>query len=89
MLNVKLYSQSRTSTIKLFSLRLNHILKMYILNSIKLPLGSIFFQITPFREKAYNCENFERKGLLLTIEQFFFQNLKLCNGMASSIEKVF
>ena len=42
-----------------------------VLNSIKLPLGSIFY--SPFREKAYNCKNFGRKSLLLTVEQFFFE----------------
>ena len=42
-----------------------------VLNSIKLPLGSIFY--SPFREKAYNCKNFRRKSLLLTVEQFFFE----------------
>ena len=41
-----------------------------VLNSIELLLGSIFY--SPFRVKAYNCENFRRKSLL-TIEQFFFK----------------
>ena len=48
-------------------------------------LGSIFYKA---REKTYNCENFGRKRLLLTIEQFFFQNSKLRNGVAPSIKEV-
>ena len=60
---------SRTSTMELFSLRLNHILKTYSVRSNCL-LGSIFYTT---REKTYNCENFGRKSLLLTIEHFFFK----------------
>ena len=41
-----------------------------ILNLIELPLGSRFHN-SPFYEKVYNCENFGRKSLLLTIELFF------------------
>ena len=59
-----------------------------VLNSIELPLGSIFYT-AHFHEKTYNCENFGRNFFLLTIEQYsFFRNSKLSNGMASSI-KVF
>ena len=58
-----------TSTIELFSLQLNHILKTYSLRSNCL-LGSTFYTT---HEKTYNCENFGRKSLLLTIEQFFFE----------------
>ena len=60
-----------------FSLHLSHINQLY---SLKLPLDSIFFTTHPFAG---------RKSLLLTIEQFFFHNSKLFNGMASSIKKVF
>ena len=54
-----------------------------VLNSIKLPLGSIFYT-THFREKTYNCENFGRKISLLTIEQYFFFSkfeIKQWNGI--------
>ena len=61
---------SQTSMMELFSLRLSHILK--VVNSIKLPLGSIFLHNSPFQEKTYNSENFGRKSLLLTMEHFFF-----------------
>ena len=41
-----------------------------ILNSIKLPLGSIFY--TPFREKTYNSEKvLEEKVFLLKWDTFF------------------
>ena len=76
---------SRTSTMEFFSLWLNQILKTYSIWSNCL-LGSIFY-ITP--EKTYNCENFRRKSLLLTIEHLFFRSLKLCHGVASSIKKDF
>ena len=79
------YSESsRTSTMELFSLRLNHILKMY---SIRLNcfLGSIFTQLV----KKLTTENFGRKSLLLTIENIFFRNSKLCNGFASPVKKDF
>ena len=46
------------------------------LNLIELPLSS---------KKTYNYENFGRKRLLLTMECFFFQNLKLHKGFALSI----
>ena len=75
---------SRISTMELFSLRLNHILKAYLTRSNCLYIP--FFTQHTLREKTYNCENF---CLLLTIEQFLFRNSKLCNGMTSSIKKVF
>ena len=40
---------------------------------MELPLGSIFLHNSPFREKTYNCENFGKKSLLLTMVQFFFE----------------
>ena len=57
-----------------FSLRLNQILKT--LNSIELPLCSILHN-SPFCEKACNCENFRRKSLLLTTEQFLFLKFEI------------
>ena len=60
---------SRTSTMELFSLRLNNTLKTYSVRSNCL-LGSIFYTT---REKTYNCENLGRKSLLLTIEHFCFE----------------
>ena len=59
-----------------------------VINSIKLPLGCIFYTTLSFAKKPYKCENFWRKSLLLRIEQFF-RNLKLRNGMPSSVKKVF
>ena len=32
-----------------------------------------FLHNSCFREKTYTCENFGRKSLLLTMEQFFFE----------------
>ena len=58
-----------------------------ILNLIKLPLGSIFYLTHLFMEKTYNSKNFGRKSL--NDGTLFFQNSKLCNGMASSIKTVF
>ena len=78
---------SHTSAMELFSLWLNHILKTYLIRSNALRFH--FLHNSLFREKTYNCENFRRKGLLLTIEQLFFQNSKLRNGMVSSINKAF
>ena len=60
---------SRTSTMELFSLRLNHVLKTYSIRSNRL-LGSIFYTT---HEKTYNYENFGRKSLLLTIEHLFLE----------------
>ena len=42
-----------------------------VLNSIELPLSSIFYTSHPFLKKTYNSENFRRKSLLLTMEHFF------------------
>ena len=69
MLTEAYLEPSRTSTITFFTL-----VKPYfknILNSIKLPLGSIFYMTYPFVKKAYNSENIGRKSLLLTVEPFF------------------
>ena len=62
---------SQTSTTELFSLRSNHILKT--LNSIELPFRFHFLHNTTFFTKTYNCENFGRKSLLLTVQLFFFE----------------
>ena len=75
---------SQRSTMELFLLRLSHILKTYLIRSNWLSVP-YFLHNSPFSEKTYNCENFERKSLLLTMEQiFFFQNPKLRDGMALS-----
>ena len=42
---------SQKSTMKLFSLLLNHILLKNVLDSIELPLGSIFYTTHPFVKK--------------------------------------
>ena len=47
-----------------------------ILNSIELPLGSIFWTTHPFA-KNLTTENFRRKSLLLTIEQFLFSKFEI------------
>ena len=47
-----------------------------ILNSIELPLGSIFCPTHPF-VKNLTTENFRRKSILLTIEQFLFSKLEI------------
>ena len=52
-----------------------------VLNLIELPLGSIFYKTNSFVKKL-TTENFESKKLLLTMEQYFFRNSKLRNGMA-------
>ena len=43
-----------------------------VLNSIKLPLGSIFYTTHPFMKKL-TTDNFGKKSLLLTIKLFFFE----------------
>ena len=43
-----------------------------------MPLGSIFYaKIYIFCEKTYNCQNFGRKIILLTIEEYFFSKFKI------------
>ena len=63
---------SGTPMMELFALWLSHILKK-VLNSIELPLGSIFLHNSLFHEKTYNSKNVWRKSLLLTMEHFFFK----------------
>ena len=49
-----------------------------ILNLIELPLGSIFYAKTCILcEKTYNCQNFGRKIILLTIEEYFFSKFEI------------
>ena len=84
MLTEAYLEPSSTSTMELFSLQLNHILKAYL---IELPLSTIFYATRPFVKKTYNSENFRRKSLLLTMEHFFSRNLKLRTRMASSINR--
>ena len=55
---------SQTSVMELFSPPLNHILKMYILNLIELPLGSIFYTTHPFVKKLTTVK--------ILGEKFFF-----------------
>ena len=89
MLNVKLCSQGIFRT----KLNINNgafftLVKQYfknILNWIALRFHSL--HNSSFHEKTYNSENFRRKSLLLTMEHFSFQNLKLCNRMVSSINR--
>ena len=72
---------SRTSSMELFFTLVKPYFKN-VLNLIKLLLGSFFLHNSPFREKTYHRENFERKSLLLTMK-LFFRNSKLRIGMAS------
>ena len=58
-----------------------------VLNSIELPLSSIFYTTHPFVKKLNNSENFGRKSVLLTMEHFFSRNSKLHNGMVPSVNK--
>ena len=44
-----------------------------VLNLIELRLRYIFLQNSSFREKTYNSENFWRKSIFLTMEQFIFE----------------
>ena len=57
-----------------FLLCLNHILKMYF---DRIAFRFQFFHNSLFCEKAYNCENFRIKSLLLTKEQLFFTKFKI------------
>ena len=61
---------SQISMMDFFSLWLSDILKMYLIRSnwFKVP----FFTQLLFWEKL-SYENFRRKSLLLTLEQFFFK----------------
>ena len=61
---------SQISMMNFFSLWLSDILKMYLIRSnwFKVP----FFTQLLFWEKL-SYENFRRKSLLLTLEQFFFK----------------
>ena len=45
----------------------------------------------PFCEKTYNCENFRRKSLLLTMGHFFFSKFKIkpWNGIITKNEYSF
>ena len=63
---------SRTSTMELVLLRLSHILKTYLIRSIELPLGSIFYATHPFVKKLTTVKISGEKALL-KMEQFFFE----------------
>ena len=84
MLTEAYLEPSRTSTMELFSLRLSHILKTYLIDRIAL---SSIFHTTQSLVKKRTTENFGRKSLLLTMEHFFFRNSRLRNGMASSVNR--
>ena len=87
MLTEAYLEPSRTSTMELFSLRLSHILKTYLIRSNCL-LRSIFYKTHSFVEKTFNSENFGRKSFLLTIKHFFFSKFEITQCKVSSI-KVF
>ena len=59
---------------ELFSLRLNHILKTYLIGLI--PLGSNFCKTHPFMKKLATVKT-SGESLLLTIEQFFFSKFEI------------
>ena len=69
MLTEAYLEPSRTSAMQLFLLGLSHILKTYLIrsNSLQVP----FYTQLTLLLKNLNCENFGRKSLMLTIEQFF------------------
>ena len=52
-----------------------------VLNSIELPLGSIFYTTHPFMKKLTTLKTLGER--VLTMELFFSRNSKLHNGMAS------
>ena len=68
-----IYSKVKHLRCSFFLLCLNHILKMYF---GQIAFRFQFFHNSLFCEKAYNCENFRIKSLLLTKEQLFLQNSK-------------
>ena len=64
---------------------INYSVKPYfknLLNSIELPLGSIFYTTQPFVKKLTTVKTLREKDL--TKEHFFFRNSKLRNRMGSS-----
>ena len=93
MLNVKLCSQRHTRTkSNIYDGAFFTLVKPYfknVLNSIDLPLGSIFRTTQSFVKKFATVKTLGEKVFFSTIEHFFFQNSKLCNGMTSSIKKIF
>ena len=87
MFNANLCSEtylepSLLSMMEFFSLQLCHILKT--LNSIELPLSSIFYTTHPFMK---NLTTLLLKESFVNNETFFFQNSKLHNEMAPSINR--
>ena len=72
MLTEAYLEPSRTSTMEPFLLWLSYILKTYLIDEIAF-LGSIFYTTHSFIKKNYNCENFKRKSILQTMEQFSFE----------------
>ena len=60
---------SQTSTMKHFFTSVKGYFEN-VLNSIELPLGSMVYTTNTFVKKL-TAQNFKRKSLLLTMEQFF------------------
>ena len=58
-----------------------------VLNSIELPVGSIFYTTHPFMKKLTTLKPLGEK--VLTVELFFFSKFEITLGMASSIKTVF
>ena len=79
MLNVKLCSQSHISNqVKHLRWSCFTSVKPYfknVLSSIELPLGSIFYN-SPFREKSYNCENWEKNSFVNNNRAVFFFEIR-------------
>ena len=63
---------SQTSKMELFFTSVKAYF-LNVLNLIELHLRYIFLQNSSFREKTYNSENFWRKSIFLTMEQFIFE----------------
>ena len=70
---------SRTSTMELFSLWLNHILKT--LNSINLPFGSIFSITHPFMKKLTTVKTLREKVLFCNRTIFSKFEIMQWNGV--------
>ena len=73
---------SRTSTIKLFFTSVKPYFEN-VLNSIELPLGSIFYKVHPFVKKLTTMKTLGEK-YFVNNGTIFFRNSKLCNWLASS-----
>ena len=76
---------SQTSKMELFFTSVKAYF-LNVLNLIELRLRYIFLQNSSFREKTYNSENFWRKSIFLTMEQFIFEIMQ-CNGVITKNEQ--